>query len=940
MMATSDRDASVGAPAGAAGDLVLDPFAGSGTSDASVGAPAGAAGGGVASAVRLYAEVAVHTTFPHRQAFSYLVPDGLDVRVGCAVYVPFGRRVVQGVVVEVHETPVFSPPEKIRPIKSVIGTAALVSPERTALAIWISERYLAPLFDAVALMLPPGFERKPVTIVRPLVDAAQVDGLDLTPRQREALAAVAAHREIEIDDLRADLTFAAIEAPLSQLEQRGLIARAYELARPRIAARTLEVVALAVPLPEARRRIDATEPPKRSRRSDVVEQLLQNGALPVAAAARIAGGRANLDRLVRAGVVRYDRNADNVALVAAPLEAAEEVRRLRRSRRSVQAHAAIAALDAGARPLPELRAELSVDAATVRWLTDLGVATVHARAVERDPLADQAVVQRPPAELLAAQATAAAAVAAALDAHAHRTFLLHGVTGSGKTEVYLEALARCIADGRRAIVLVPEIALTPQTLRRFRERFDRVAVLHSGLSDGELFDQWHGIARGAYDVVIGARSAVFAPQPDVGLIVVDEEHEPTYKQSEVMPRYHARDVALELARLTSAVVVLGSATPDVVSMERADRGASTLLTLPDRVRPVVDAAGVGRPVASPAMPSIRVVDLREELHAGNKSMFSRELREAVEEAVARDEQVLLFLNRRGLANHVQCRDCGNVPFCPSCSLALTFHRQYDRLVCHQCNRRAALPAACRQCGSPRVRLLGAGIEKVEAEAARAFPHARLLRWDRDVTRSRGAHERILARFLARDADILIGTQMVAKSLDLPAVTVVGVISADVGLHLPDFRAGERVFQLITQVAGRAGRGERPGRVIVQTYTPDHDAVAAAARYDYDGFVARELDARGRLGYPPFGRLTRLLFSHTNLRFAREEAARMHRAVDERRRELGSEIDVLPAAPAFFERVRGRWRWHVLLRGRDPASLIRDFVLPPGWTVDVDPLNLL
>ncbi|MHB8378218.1 MAG: replication restart helicase PriA, partial [Dehalococcoidia bacterium] len=550
------------------------------------------------------------------------------------------------------------------------------------------------------------------------------------------------------------------------------------------------------------------------------------------------------------------------------------------------------------------------------------------------------VVRRPPAQLLPAQRAAADAIVAAIEARRHSTFLLHGVTGSGKTEVYLEALDRCVASGRRAIVLVPEIALTPQTLRRFRERCERVAVLHSGLGAGEMFDQWHGIAQGRYDVVVGSRSAIFAPQPDLGLIVIDEEHEWTYKQSDAAPRYHARDVAIELARLTAATVVLGSATPDVASMERADRGVYTLLSLPERIRPVIDAAGVRRPVASPAMPAISVVDLREELHAGNKSMFSRELRAAVEQALAADEQVVLFLNRRGLAGHVQCRDCGFVPECPSCSVALTFHRQYDRLVCHQCNRRWRLPATCRQCGSPRVRLLGAGVEKVEAEAARAFPHARLLRWDHDVTRRRGAHARILAAFLAHDADILIGTQMLAKGLDLPAVTVVGVISADIGLHLPDFRAGERVFQVITQVAGRAGRGERPGRVIIQTYTPGHYAIDAASRYDYEGFVAAELEERRRAGYPPFGRLVRMLFAHTNPRFAREEATRMQHAVEERRRELGSDVDVLGPSPAYIERTRGRWRWQVLLRGRDPAALVRDIALPQGWAADVDPVSML
>ena len=584
-------------------------------------------------------------------------------------------------------------------------------------------------------------------------------------------------------------------------------------------------------------------------------------------------------------------------------------------------------------------------------------------------------MRRPPAVLLDAQAAAAHAICDTLDAGRHQSFLLHGVTGSGKTEVYLHALDHCVAAGRRAIVLVPEIALTPQTVRRFRERFDRVAVLHSGLSDGELFDQWHGIAAGKYDVVIGARSAIFAPQPDLGLIVIDEEHEWTYKQHDPVPRYHTRDVALQLARRKHAALVLGSATPDVATYACATGvaqpspavrptgvaqppsavspgGDHTLLELPERIRPVPSAhppSSIVHPpsspeanmvAASPAMPRIDVVDLREELRAGNRGMFSRELRTAVEGALAKDEQVILFLNRRGMAGHVQCRDCGFVPQCGSCAVALTYHRQYDRLVCHQCNKRWKLPVTCKQCGSPRIKLLGVGVEKVESEAARLYPHARLLRWDRDVTKTRGAHDRILAAFLAREADILIGTQMLAKGLDMPAVTVVGVINADTALHLPDFRAGERTFQLLTQVAGRAGRGERSGRVIIQTYTPDHYAIDAASRYDYEGFAAAELDWRRRAGYPPFGRLVQLTLTHPNARWARDEALRMHKALTLRRAELGSDTDVLGPSPAYVPRIRGRWRWQLLLRGRAPVALLRDVPLPLHWSVDVDPASLV
>ncbi len=889
----------------------------------------------------LYAEVAVNSTFPHRQTFSYGVPEGMDVVAGHAVYVPFGRLTLQGVVVETHTTPVFAEPEKIRPIRSIIGERPLLDADRVALAKWISAYYLAPIFDAVALMLPPGFERKPQTTVYPLVDAGEIDRLELSARQRETLDAIVAGGRIELDALREPLASSGADAALLQLERRGLIARQYDLARPRIGAKTVEVASLAVPLDDALARIAAAESPKHSRRAAVLDRLVVKRSISAEEASRLAGSRVNLERLVRAAAVRYDREGHNVELAMSQLEAIAESRALTTTKRALQAIAIARHLAAeGERTLAELREALRVDTATAHWLRDIGVVAVRFDPVERDPLAHFAVVRRDAAELLPAQAEAAEEICAALAARRHESFLLHGVTGSGKTEVYLHALDHCVADGRRAIVLVPEIALTPQTVRRFRERFERVAVLHSGLSDGELFDQWRGIADGRYDVVIGSRSAVFAPQPELGLIIIDEEHEWTYKQQDPQPRYHSRDAALELARLKRAVVVLGSATPDVVSYERATRGEHTMLSLPERIRPVAAADGSLRPTASLAMPQIDVVDLREELHSGNRSMFGRGLKEAIDTALAADEQVILFLNRRGLAGHVQCRDCGFVPECSSCAVALTYHKQYDRTVCHQCNRQTRLPATCKQCGSPRVRLLGVGVEKVEAEAARAFPHARLLRWDRDVTRTKGSHDRILASFLAHEADILIGTQMLAKGLDMPSVTLVGVVNADMGLHLPDFRSGERTFQLLTQVAGRAGRGERPGRVIIQTYTPDHYAIEAAARYDFDGFVGEELESRRSARYPPYGRLVRLLLTHPNPRFAREDALRLQRVLSHRRAQIGSDSTIIGPSPAYVERVRGRWRWQLLLRGRDPAELVRDFVLPPNWAVDVDPGSLL
>ncbi len=900
---------------------------------------------------QLFAEVAVNSTMPHRQTFSYSVPEGMDVRPGHAVYVPFGRLTLQGIAVDVHDTPVFSAPEKIRAILSLVGEKPMLDEARVALARWIASYYIAPIFDAIALLLPPGFERKPVTMVRSLVERDEIGGLDLTSRQRDALEAIGAAGRIDAERLDAPA------AVLLALDRRGLIAREYTLARPRIAAKTVEIAALAGSADEARRIIERAEPPKHSRRAAVIERLLEEGRIPEDDAKRLAGSRANLERLIREGVVRYGRESRDVELALAPTAAAAEMRAMRRTARATQALAAVDALAAAdERTLVELRAA-GAETATFRWLADLGAVVLREEAVERDPLDQTRVARVAAPDLLAAQAVAVEAICGltpsprrafgraplhgcgAGEPKGARVFLLHGVTGSGKTEVYLDAIDQYVANGKRAIVMVPEIALTPQTVRRFRERFDRVAVLHSGLSQGELFDQWHGIAEGRYDVVVGARSAVFAPQPDLALIIIDEEHEWTYKQNDPPPRYHARDVAIERARLIGATVVLGSATPDVSSYERAQRGEYELLSLPERIRPVAGAGGVIRPQATAAMPQVSVIDLREELKAGNRGMFSAELKSRVEEALVAGAQAILFLNRRGLAGHVQCRDCGFVPACGGCYVAMTFHRQYDRLVCHQCNRQQRLPARCRQCGSTRVRLVGAGVEKVEAEAARTFPQALTLRWDRDVTHGRHAHERILAAFLAHDADILIGTQMLAKGLDLPSVTVVGVVNADIGLHLPDFRAGERTFQLLTQVAGRAGRGERAGRVIIQTYQPDHYAVDAAARYDYEGFAAVELDLRRANRYPPYARLVRMMFTHANPRFAREEAVRVQRALSLRRAEAGSDVDVIGPSPAYVPRVRGRWRWQLLLRGRDPASLARDFLLPQGWVVDVDPGTL-
>ncbi|HXF52208.1 MAG TPA: primosomal protein N', partial [Dehalococcoidia bacterium] len=767
-----------------------------------------------------FADVAVNSGLPHRQAFSYAVPPRMRVDVGYGVYVPFGRRTLQGVVVRVTDAPGY--PE-VREVSGVIGDGPVVSPERVELALWMANYYLAPLFDAIALTLPPGFERRPLTTVRALVRREELDGLRLPPRQREIVEALLELGEASPERLEKATGQRSVAGPLSLLERRGFVERRYALGRPAVGPKVVTIA----------------------------------------------------------------------ALTATPEVALERAEALTRASRRARALRLLA--EAGEATAAALREATGIDRQGLAALQREGLISLREERIERDPLAEMRVPFRPPPELTPAQEAVYQEIEESIRFPAPgrpRRFLLHGVTGAGKTEVYLRALQAAVEAGKRGIVLVPEIALTPQTVRRFAERFPgRVAVIHSGLSEGERYDQWHGIRDGRYDVVIGARSALFAPQPDLGLIILDEEHEWTYKQHDPPPRYHAREVAEQLARLTGATLVLGSATPDIVSFHRAQTAHYRLLTLDERVRATPAPDGGVELSTTAALPPITVVDLREELRTGNRSIFSRALQLALRRTLDRGEQAILFLNRRGAAGFLQCRDCGYVPECSSCDIALTYHREADRLVCHLCNRRRRVPERCPVCESARIRMLGVGVERVEEEVRRLFPEARVLRWDRDVTGRRGAHERILAQFLAGEADVLVGTQMLAKGLDFPAVTLVGIVSADVGLHLPDVRASERAFQVLTQVAGRAGRAALDGRVILQTYTPEHPAIEHAARHDYEGFYRHEIELRRRAGYPPFARLVKLTFQHTSATYAFEEARRVERLLRNERDRRGLDIDI-------------------------------------------------
>jgi primosomal protein N' (replication factor Y) len=538
-------------------------------------------------------------------------------------------------------------------------------------------------------------------------------------------------------------------------------------------------------------------------------------------------------------------------------------------------------------------------------------------------------------------------------------FLLHGVTGSGKTEVYLRAVEHTLAHGRGAIVLVPEIALTPQTVSRFAARFPgQVAVIHGDLSQGERFDAWRRARNGELSVIVGTRSALFTPLPDLGLVILDEEHDTSYKQSPPLPPpyYHAREAAIELTRRSRGVVILGSATPSIESMHAARRQLYQRIVLPVRVAGhrghtlEVGEGGNGAALYHPGdpmnaitveLPEVDVVDMRAELKTGNTSMFSRVMQKALAEVLERQEQAILFLNRRGTASYVFCRDCGYVANCPRCDMPMTYHEAADTLRCHHCGYRLRSPVQCPTCQSRRIKHFGAGTEAIQTALGELLPSARSIRWDRDTASHHREHDAILSRFAARDASILIGTQMIAKGLDLPGVTLVGVLNADVGLALPDFRARERAFQLLTQVVGRAGRGSQPGRGIIQTYRPDDRAIQAASRHDYGTFYKGEIAERRELGYPPFRRLARLLIRHRSAPQAQQEAEQAAGILRRRIHSLGLDgTSIIGPAPCFFGKLEGYYRWHIIVRSPDPVLIFNGMELARGWHLDIDALDVL
>ena len=579
----------------------------------------------------------------------------------------------------------------------------------------------------------------------------------------------------------------------------------------------------------------------------------------------------------------------------------------------------------------ELRKRFGACTPQLKRLVELGLCRAEEREVYRDPFKNSTVSRDEPRRLHSHQKAALDAIADSINRQQFTPFLLYGVTGSGKTEVYLQAISHALDSGKNALVLVPEIALTPQLTGRFQARFGGgIAILHSALSDGERYDEWRRIRRGLARIVIGARSAIFAPLDKIGIIIVDEEHESSFKQSDGL-RYNARDLALVRGQMEHAAVVLGSATPLVTSMHAASQGRLTLLELPERVE--------GRP-----MPTVELVAMK-----GSKETISAPLSKCLAETYEERRQAIVFLNRRGFATFLVCTDCGKPLICPNCSVTLTYHRQRGQSLCHYCDYAVPAPGTCPSCNGPTLNELGAGTEKLEHDLKELLPSARILRMDSDTTSGKGSHERLLSRMNDGSADILVGTQMIAKGHDFPEVTLVGVVNAEASLGMPDFRAAERTFQLLSQVIGRAGRGENPGRVVVQAYDTGHYAISSAAGHDAAGFYQQELEFRREAGYPPFSFLAAFAISGLSEQTVSDQADSTARTLSRLKTELKVRVEILGPAPSPIYRLRNRFRRQILLKGANRNDLHR---LLASWrqqaaipstvriSVDIDPVDMM
>lgn len=818
----------------------------------------------------MYRMAKVIVDVPSRETdrpFDYLIPEEMQgwIEVGSRVGVPFGRRTVQGFVLSLHEEPEMDP-KRMKPVQELLDMMPPLPPDLVQLADWMSRKYACSLISALQAMIPAALKGKAeryITVSEPASDGDS-EGLE---------------------DAGAETLFT----------MPGLLT-----------GEEAEIVAYV-----------------RSSGQVTLDHL----------SARFPGQAGDIKGLIRRGVLTETQmikdkvRKKTVKTVAAAVS-------------GEQAQQALASFSAQARrqkevlqfllevgvplSMQELLSTLRVTAGTVNKLAEKGFVVIEDVEVFRDPYRDRRFKGTQPMERTPEQNHVYGKVAEVLDSRSYGVFLLHGVTGSGKTEVYLQTIERCISLGRQAIVLVPEISLTPQMVERFKGRFGgKVAVMHSRLSTGERYDEWRKIREGRVQVAIGARSAIFAPFADLGLIVMDEEHETSYKQEET-PKYHARDVAVYRARQHEAAVILGSATPSLESYHAARSQAD------DRFAPLL-LEMKHRPSGS-QLPGVHVVDMREELRDGNRSMFSRALHEGIASRLERGEQTVLFLNRRGHSTFVMCRTCGYVAGCPECDISLTYHQKSNNLRCHYCGYATPAPSVCPECNSEHIRYFGTGTQRVEGELAKLFPGIRVIRMDVDTTTEKGSHEKLLQAFREKKGDVLLGTQMVAKGLDFPDVTLVGVIAADTALNFPDFRSAEKTFQLLTQVAGRAGRHQLPGEVFIQTYMPEHYSIIHASGHDYGSFVREELNHRKTLHYPPYSRLILVTLSHDKLPLLLRMAENFAGDLRAKAQRLGwygnldrfaaEALDILGPVASPIPRIKNRYRFQCMVKYRGELDAVR------------------
>ncbi len=821
--------------------------------------------------------------------FDYSVPEELEpgVRPGLLVVVPFGKQVVQGIVVEQVETPAV---EETKNIIAILDTLPALTFAQMELGAWISHSTISPLAACLDAMLPPGISQHADTLYS-LAEQSAKDEEKLTLLEKRILALLQKRgplrgRQIERAIPKLDWKPAAL-----RLVKQGLINNQPLLPPPTVRPRYVRTAKYTTSQEEIDRNIDLLGKAEAGKRRLAVLEFLRNEPLPV--------------------LVNWVYAAANATL------------------------------------------------ADLTFLAELGLVQLGETEIFRDPLERYEITPLEKFDLTPTQAKVFQVVsqrlANSLQGKKTSPVLLHGVTGSGKTEIYLRAVEQALQAGKQVLMMVPEIALTPQTVHRVAGRFPgQVGLIHSRLSEGERYDTWRRARSGKLKIIIGPRSALFTPLPNLGLIIIDECHDEHFYQRDMLPYYSAVEAAIAYSSMTSSLILMGSATPDVSLYWRAQKESWDILHLPDRVlahRKAIEKHNLTSltpasrytlegNTASLPLPPVQVVDMREELKSGNRSIFSRSMQKALQDVLDAGQQAILYLNRRGSSTYVFCRSCGYIMRCPKCNIPLVAHAGGKELRCHTCNYHRLMPAKCPKCQSTAIKQFGTGTEKLEAEVKKEFPQARVLRWDADTTRAKGAHNLILAHFSNHQADILVGTQMLAKGLDLPLVTLVGIVLADAGLNFPDYRTTERGYQLLTQVAGRAGRSPLGGQVILQTFDPDQPAIQAAARHDFMEFYRQEIKARKRLGYPPFNRLVRLEYRHLQESKARLEAIR---TADDIKQWIAagdySATDMIGPVPCYFTRVNGMYRWQVILRGPNPVEILRGHPLS-DWRIEVDPPNLL